>query len=227
MKGVLDYKAELNVIKQNILDDIKDIMGEELVHEFREDVIVHYIDGDVASTEKLRWIDIEEGINFSFEDDYDEYIIGGKDLYRLDVESLLGVRTALITELREEKKKHIINLVKQNDGKVVFSSGLFIDGTYKINSISLDNDGIALLSISFMDGVAVENLNALSLDGLTKLEAMIKDETEEEFTITASNVLSRQIKVKASSYDKAVELVKLILKQNPLNEDDGTGTQFY
>lgn len=227
MKGILDYKTEVNAIKQSILNDIKDIMGERLTHEFKEDVIVHYIDGDLATTERLQWIDKDSnGISMEFESDMGGDSISGNHLYCIDVESLLGVRTALIKELREEKAKHIINLVKQNDGKVVFSSVHSIDGTGNINSIALDNDGIALISVSFMDGVAVESLSTLSLDGLTKLEAMIKDETEEEFTITASNVLSRQFKIKASSYDRAVELVKKILEHNPLNEDDGVGIQF-
>lgn len=69
-------------------------------------------------------------------------------------------------------------------------------------------------------------LSNLDYNELVKLLSYIKEETEETFNVTATNVLSRTFEVKAGSWEDAVKKVKAMLEKEPLGNDDGCGIQF-
>lgn len=96
-----DYELQISEIKNDILNEISDILGANARHDFKDTFYVHFIDGEVATTEVCTGVGTDghlvelHVINASRGNE----IIGVDMLHKFDVSSLLDVLCNLKKEI--------------------------------------------------------------------------------------------------------------------------------
>lgn len=246
MDGIKRYQRNIEELKSEVLDDIREIMEKEKYHKFQEPVYIHYIEYEVATTEKCVLLEYSDGDGkFLFETNHSSapVAITTSDfedrLMQYDFSSLLAIYETLVAELRTEKIRYIQELLQEHNGKIKFArvdgkkplyltEGSAIILTNVLNVHILDEGGIAVYVEKSSKVVGKDVLvSNLDLEEINRLLEYVKDATEKTFNVTATNVLSRTFEVKAASWEEAAEKVKAMLDKEPLNEDDGMGMEFY
>ena len=246
MDGIKRYQREIEELKSEVLDDIRGIMMKEKYHKFQEPVYIHYIEYEVATTEKCVLLEYSDGDEkFFFETSHssapiDITTIDSEDrLMQYDFGSLLAIYETLIAELRTEKINAIRKLLQEHNGKIEFArvdgkKPLYItEGSAttltNVLNVHVSDEGYVVVHTEKSSKVVGKDalVNDLDLEEISQLLEYVKDATEKTFNVTASNVLSRTFAVKAASWEEAVEKVKAMLEKEPLNKDDGMGMEFY
>lgn len=245
MRNIKAYQMAIEDMKHEILSDIREIMEKEKYHKFQEPVYIHYIDYEVATTEKcvlLEYSDGEEKFFFETSHSSAPVEISTSDsedvLMQYDFNSLLAIYEALIAELRVEKIHYIKELLQEHGNKVEFAG---IDGNKpvyltegsaiiltNIANVRISSAGCLVMHTEKSSKVVGKDVlvNDLDLDEINRLLKYVKDATEKEYRVTASNILSRTFEVKAASWKDACDKVKAMLEKEPLNEEDGYGVEF-
>jgi hypothetical protein len=246
MRNINAYQRSIEDMKHEILSDIREIMEKEKYHKFQEPVYIHYIEYEVATTEKCVLLEYSDGDGkFLFQTNHlsasvDITTSDFEDkLMRYDFDSLVAIYSTLIAELRTEKIQYIREIVQEHGNKIEFAG---IDGKKPIylaegEAIVLTNVTNVRIADAGYLAIRTEKSSKvvgkevwvcdLDLEEINRLLKYVKDATEKTFNVTASNVLSRTFEVKAASWEEAVEKAKAMLDKEPLNEDDGMGVEFY
>lgn len=246
MRNINAYQRAIEDMKHEILSDIREIMEKEKYHKFQEPVYIHYIEYEVATTEKCVLLEYSDGDEkFLFETSHSSTSVDittsdfEDRLMQYDFDSLVAVYSTLIAELRTEKIQQIREIVQKHDNKIEFAG---IDGKkplYLTEGSAIILTNVANVRIADAGYLTIRTEKSskvvgkdslvidLDLDEINRLLEYVKDATEKTFNVTASNVLSRTFAVKAASWEEAVEKVKAMLDKEPLNEDDGMGMEFY
>ncbi len=242
MADIKMYEKSIEDLKHEVLGDIREIMEKEKYHKFQEPVYIHYIEYEVATTEKctmLVYSDGDEKIFFETSHSSAPVDITTCDnedgLMGYDFDSLLFIYKTLIVELRAEKIRYIKELLQEHGGKIEFAgikpiyltNGTTIIKTNAVN-VHISDEGCVVVHTEKSPKVIGKDelVSNLDLDEINRLLEYIKDATEMTFSVTASNVLSRTFEVRAGSWEDAVEKAKAMLEKEPLNEGDGLGVQF-
>lgn len=245
MRNIKAYERAIEDMKHEILSDIREIMEKEKYHKFQEPVYIHYIEYEVATTEKCVLLEYSDGDEkFLFETSHSSTSVDittsdfEDRLMQYDFNSLLAIYETLIAELRTEKINAIRELLQKHGNKVEFAG---IDGKKPLylneggaiiltNVVNVHIADAGYLSIRTEKSSKVVGKNSmvidLDLEEINRLLEYVKDATEKEFRVTASNVLSRTFEVKAASWEEACDKVKAMLEEEPLNEEDGYGVEF-
>lgn len=240
------YQRAIEDMKHEILSDIREIMEKEKYHKFQEPVYIHYIEYEVATTEKCVLLEYSDGDRkFFFETSHSSAPVeistnDSEDrLMQYDFNSLLAIYETLIAELRSEKIRYIKELLQEHGNKVEFAG---IDGEKpvyltegsaiiltNIANVRISDKGLLVMRTEKSSKVIGKDalVSDLDLEEINRLLKYVKDATEKTFNVTATNVLSRTFEVKAASWEEAAEKVKAMLDKEPLNEDDGMGMEFY
>ena len=243
MDEIKHYQRVIEELKSSVLDDIRGIMMKEKYHKFEEPVYIHYIEHEVATTEKCVLLEYSDGDEkFLFETNHCSASVDittsdfEDKLMQYDLDSLIAIYETLITELRTEKIRYIKEVLQENHLNIEFAGTKPIYLTngaacVKTNAVEvhISYEGYVVVHTEKSPKVAGKNVlvSDLDLEEINRLLKYVKDATEKTFNVTASNVLSRTFEVKAGSWEEAVEKVKTMLDKEPLNEDDGMGMEFY
>ncbi len=244
MRNIKAYERAIGDMKLELLSDIREIMEKEKFHKFQEPVYIHYIEYEVATTEKCVLLEYSDGDEkFFFETEHAQnFKIRTNDsedrLMDYDFDSILNLYKTLIAELRSEKIMYIREVLQEHGNKVEFAG---IDGKKPIYltegsaiilanvaNVRISDEGVLVMHTKKSSKVVGKDalVSDLDLDEISRLLSYIKEETEKTFNVTVSNVLSRTFEVKAGNWETAVEKVKAMLEKEPLNEDDGYGLEF-
>lgn len=242
MGNIKMYERLVEDAKREILGNIREIMEEEKYHKFQEPVYVHYIEYEVATTEKcvlLEYSDSDGKFVFVTSHSSSPVEITTCDtedrLMQYDFDSVLNLYKTLIAELRTEKIDEIKKIMLESGGDITISGNKCI----QLNEGNGEVVRSRVKSVYYTCGYEIVKtekspkvrdkdtfLSNLDYNELVKLLSYIKEETEKTFNVTASNVLSRTFEVKAGSWEDAVKKVKAMLEKEPLGNDDGCGIQF-
>lgn len=244
MRNINAYQRAIEDMKLEILSDIREIMEKEKYHKFQQPVYIHYLEYEVATTEKCVLLEYSDGDEkFFFETEHAQnFEIRTNDsedrLMQYDFDSVLNLYKTLIAELRTEKIDAIRKLLQKHGNKVEFAG---IDGKKpvyltegsaiiltNIANVRISSTGLLVMRTEKSSKVVGKDalVSDLDLDEINRLFSYVKDATEKEFRVTASNVLSRTFEVKAASWEEACDKVKAMLENEPLNEEDGYGVEF-
>lgn len=245
MRNIKAYQRAIEDMKLELLSDIREIMEKEKYHKFQEPVYIHYIEYEVATTEKCVLLEYSDGDRkFFFETSHSSAPVDittsdNEDrLMQYDFNSLLAIYETLIAELRTKKINAIRKLLQEHGNKVEFAG---IDGEKpvyltegsaiiltNIANVRISSTGLLVMRTEKSSKVVGKDtlVSDLDLDEINRLLSYVKDATEKEFRVTASNILSRTFEVKAASWEEACDKVKALLEKEPLNEDDGYGVEF-
>jgi hypothetical protein len=223
MRNINAYQRSIEDMKHEILSDIREIMEKEKYHKFQEPVYIHYIEYEVATTEKCVLLEYSDGDGkFFFETSHSSASVDittsdSEDrLMQYDFDSLVAIYSILIAELRTEKIQYIRKIVQEHGNKIEFAG---IDGKKPIfltegSAIVLTNVTNVRIADAGYLAIRTEKSSKvvgkevwvcdLDLEEINRLLKYVKDATEKTFNVTASNVLSRTFEVKAASWEEAV-----------------------
>lgn len=229
-----DYAEKFRDIKDEILDEIRGILGNGEKHYFKETFYVHYVEGEVATTEVCTALEISEKgmvIFHVINSVQDAEKIEGHGVYAYDPESFLDILDHLKKDIREKKLSHLREIVKKQEGSVDF------DGTFdfiihnsgddyicQLTALRIAKDG-SLEIDDICDGDKFTNPEEeLSDKDLDKLIAYVESKTKRKFVIRVSGSFSRTFDIEASTYEEALEFAKTEWKEDaPLCPDDSNG----
>ena len=230
VKSVYDLKCE-------VLKEIRKVLPNG-THHFVQPFYIHYIEGEVATTEVCKAIEVCAAENQMVKvhhqsegygaEDID--ITDGEEVMRYEPQSFADILGNLKAEIRGKKLSVLRNLIEQNGGKMNF------DGLFRFCGIAHFDDGSTFEHEEcYLNGISIENGNMIfhnteendphnnednfiSDAELDRIIEYVRKQSVRKFEIKV--VASRIIEVQAASYDDAVKLAKQELADNPLTDAD-------
>lgn len=233
-----DYADKFRDIKNEILKEIRELVPRDSAHHFSENFYVHYIEGEVATTEICSAVEVwSDGmVVFIVHRDTTakDEVIEGETVFGYDSDSFLDILDHLKKDIREKKLSRLREIVKEHEGSVDF------DGTFDFIIHNDGDDYICQLTAfriakdgklevdDTCDGYKFTNPEEeLSDKDLDNLIAYVESKCNKTYEVTISELRSRKVEIQASTFDEAVEKAKKLLETDPLNNEDSNGIEFY
>lgn len=235
-----DYAEKFMEIKNEILKEIRKMLPFDSAHHFAEKFYVHYVEGEVATTEICSAVEVWSDGMVVFivktENAEKEEVIEGETVFMYDPESFLDILDHLKKEVREKKLAHLRDIVKRHNG-------LSFDGGFNINiderdtannecaivencrlvGLRLTTDG-KLGIVNLFDGETFTNEESALLDeDIDKLITYVECQTKRKFVIRVSGSFSRTFDIEAETYEEALAEAKKDWEINPLYYGDSNG----
>lgn len=230
IKSVYDLKCE-------VLKEIRKVLPNG-THYFVQPFFIHYIEGEVATTEVCKAIEVCAAENQMVKvhhqsegygaEDID--ITDGEEVMQYEPQSFADILGNLKAEIRGKKLSVLRNLIEQNGGKMNF------DGLFRFCGIAHFDDGSTFEHEEcYLNGISIENGNMIfhnteendphnnednfiSDAELDRIIEYVRNQSIHKFEVKV--MASRVIEVQAASYDDAVKLAKQELADNPLTDAD-------
>ena len=235
-----DYAEKFMEIKNEILKEIRKMLPFDSAHHFAEKFYVHYVEGEVATTEICSAVEVWSDGMVVFivkpENADKEEVIEGETVFMYDPESFLDILDHLKKEVREKKLAHLRDIVKRHNG-------LSFDGGFNINiderdtannecaivencrlvGLRLTTDG-KLGIVNLFEGETFTNEESALLDeDIDKLITYVECQTKRKFVIRVSGSFSRTFDIEAETYEEALAEAKKDWETNPLYYGDSNG----
>ena len=146
-----DYAEKFMGIKNEILQEIRGILGNGVKHHFKETFYVHYVEGETATTEICSALETDSTGKVIFHvinEVQDAEKIEGEGIFTYDPESFLDILDHLQKEVREKKLDIIRKLLKNSGGS--------IDVKENFKFLCADEGDKNNLSHSYLKGVEID-----------------------------------------------------------------------
>lgn len=228
-----DYAEKFMEIKNEILKEIRKMLPFDSSHHFAEKFYVHYVEGEVATTEICSAVEVWSDGMVVFivkPENAEEEVIEGETVFMYDPESFLDILDHLKKDIREKKLSHLREIVKKHEGSVDF------DGTFDFIIHNGDDDYICQLTAlriakdgrlevdDICDGDKFTNPEEeLSDKDLDKLIDYVESKTKRKFVVRVSGSFSRTFEIEANNFDEALAEAKKEWEINPLYFGDSNG----
>ena len=228
-----DYAEKFMEIKNEILKEIRKMLPFDSSHHFAEKFYVHYVEGEVATTEICSAVEVWSDGMVVFivkPENAEEEVIEGETVFMYDPESFLDILDHLKKDIREKKLSHLREIVKKHEGSVDF------DGTFDFIIHNGDDDYICQLTAlriakdgrlevdDICDGDKFTNPEEeLSDKDLDKLIDYVESKTKQKFVVRVSGSFSRTFEIEANNFDEALAEAKKDWEINPLYFEDSNG----
>lgn len=228
-----DYAEKFRDIKDEILDEIRGILGNGEKHYFKETFFVHYVEGEVATTEVCSALEISEkgmAVFHVINSVQDAEKIEAHGVYAYDPESFLDILDHLKKEVREKKLSHLREIVKRNGGRIkfdgTFATRLSINGetlSVGVESLYIDEDDCFCIENHHHQCSYSDQCESLLSDDLDKLITYVECQTKQKFVVRVSGSFSRTFEIEANNFDEALAEAKKDWEVNPLIQEDVNG----
>lgn len=234
-----DYAKRILDIKHEIVEEIRKLIPEDSAHSFEDTFYVHYVEGEVATTEICHAVEVWHGGVVVFivsEPNLTENVVEGDKVYQYDSNSFLDILDHLNKDIREKKLNHLRDIVKRHNG-LSFDGGFIINiderdtaknecaivGNCRLVGLRLTTDG-KLGIVNLFDGETFTNEESALLDeDIDKLITYVECQTKRKFVVRVSGSFSRTFDINASSYEEALALAKKQWEETPLYSGDSNG----
>ena len=234
-----DYAKRILDIKHEIVEEIRKLVPEDSAHRFSDKFYVHYIEGEVATTEVCSSVEVCHGGMVVFIVNHlvqfaKEEVIEGEAIYRYEPESFLDILDHLNKDIREKKLDIIRKLLKENGGSIDIKDKyefLCADEGDKNNlshsylkGVEIDGEKILVKTIWKEDGERYDyHDHCITNDELNGIIDCLRKNTYREFVVRVSGSFSRTFDINASSYEEALALAKKQWEETPLYSGDSNG----
>lgn len=232
-----DYAQKFLEIKNDILVEIRKLVPEDTAHRFNERVFIHFIEGEVATTEVCTAVEVWHGgmVVFIINDRTsikNEVTVEGEDVFMYDPESFLDILNLLKKEVREKKLAYIRDIVRKNNGRIEFDkkfrfTGLDGDSECEfvgLISLSLKEDGKLNIEDEWEGGIYDNSENFLPDSELDRFIEYVKEKTTKKFSIYVHGSYGRVFDdIEAETYEEALAIAQKIWDAQPLNKEDSDG----
>ena len=237
-----DYAKRILDIKNEIVEEIRKLVPEDSAHRFSDKFYVHYIEGEVATTEVCSAVEVWCGGMVVFivnhlKEFAKEEVIEGEAIYRYEPDSFLDILDHLKKDIREKKLGIIRTILKENGG--------CIDIKNEFEFVCADEGDKNTLSKSLLKGLEIQgekilvktiwkedkqqydyHEHCMTDNELDNIISCLKSQCKKKFQIRAYETFSRLFDVEAFDYDEAVNIVREELKSFPFEEGDSDGLYF-
>ena len=235
IKSVWDLKCE-------VLKEIRKVLPNG-THQFVQPFYIHYIEGEVATTEVCKAIEVcaaesqmvkvhhqSEGYGA---EDID--ITDGEEVMQYEPQSFADILGNLKAEIRGKKLSVLRNLIEQNGGKMQFDGSFTFIGMQEMaNGTTSYFDDTKLFGMEIVDGkLSIDDMwdgdsyqndeEFIDFDELDRIIEYVRNQSVRTFQIHAQALVGRVIDVQAASYEDAVELAKKELELHPFTKEDIDG----
>lgn len=234
-----DYAKRILDIKHEIVEEIRKLIPEDSAHRFSDKLYVHYIEGEVATTEVCSAVEVWHGGMVVFIVNHlvqfaKEEVIEGEAIYRYEPESFLDILDHLNKDIREKKLDIIRKLLKENGGSIDIKDKyefLCADEGDKntlshsyLKGVEIDGEKILVKTIWKEDGERYDyHEHCITNDELNGIIDCLRKNTYREFVVRVSGSFSRTFDINASSYEEALALAKKQWEETPLYSGDSNG----
>ena len=232
-----DYAKRIRDIKNEILGEIRKLIPEDSAHSFEDTFYVHYVEGEVATTEICHAVEVWHGGVVVFivsEPNLTENVVEGDKVYQYDSNSFLDILDHLNKDIREKKLDIIRKLLKENGGSIDIKDKyefLCADEGDKntlshsyLKGVEIDGEKILVKTIWKEDGERYDyHEHCITNDELNGIIDCLRKNTYREFVVRVSGSFSRTFDINASSYEEALALAKKQWEETPLYSGDSNG----
>lgn len=232
-----DYAKRILDIQNEILGEIRKLIPEDSAHCFEDTFYVHYVEGEVATTEICHAVEVWHGGVVVFivsEPNLTENVVEGDKVYQYDSNSFLDILDHLNKDIREKKLDIIRKLLKENGGSIDIKDKyefLCADEGDKntlshsyLKGVEIDGEKILVKTIWKEDGERYDyHEHCLTNDELNGIIDCLRKNTYREFVVRVSGSFSRTFDINASSYEEALALAKKQWEETPLYSGDSNG----
>ena len=146
-----DYAERIMNVKNDILNEIRNILGYGCKHDFTQTFFVHYVEGETATTEECTAVETDnDGMvifhvnNVALETEK----IEGETVFTYDPESFLDILDNLKKEVREKKLTVLRDLIIMNGGKISFNGSFTFSGCSEGDNVA-DCEDTKLLGLEY------------------------------------------------------------------------------
>lgn len=234
-----DYAKKIFDIKNEIVGEIRKLVPEDSAHRFSDKFYVHYIEGEVATTEVCSAVEVWHGGMVVFIVNHlvqfaKEEVIEGEAIYRYEPESFLDILDHLNKDIREKKLDIIRKLLKENGGSIDIKDKyefLCADEGDKntlshsyLKGVEIDGEKILVKTIWKEDGERYDyHEHCITNDELNGIIECLRKQTYRQFVVRVSGSFSRTFDINASSFEEALALAKKQWEETPLYSGDSNG----
>ena len=234
-----DYAKRIFDIKNEIVKEIRKLVPEGGAHRFSDKFYVHYIEGEVATTEVCSAVEVDHGGMVTFIANHlkefaKEEVIDGEAIYRYEPDSFLDILDHLNKDIREKKLGIIRKLLKENGGSIDIKDKyefLCADEGDKNNlshsylkGVEIDGEKILVKTIWKEDGERYDyHDHCITNDELDGIIECLRKQTYRQFVVRVSGSFSRTFDINASSFEEALALAKKQWEETPLYSGDSNG----
>ncbi len=232
-----DYEKKFYDIKHEIVEEIRKLIPEDSAHSFEDTFYVHYVEGEVATTEICHAVEVWHGGVVVFivsEPNLTENVVEGDKVYQYDSNSFIDILDHLNKDIREKKLDIIRKLLKENGGSIDIKDKyefLCADEGDKntlshsyLKGVEIDGEKILVKTIWKEDGERYDyHEHCLTNDELNGIIDCLRKNTYREFVVRVSGSFSRTFDINASSYEEALALAKKQWEETPLYSGDSNG----
>lgn len=231
-----DYADKFRDIKNEILKEIRELVPKDSAHHFSEKFYVHYIEGEVATTEICSAVEVwSDGmVVFIVHRDTTakDEVIEGETVFSYDSDSFLDILDHLKKDIREKKLSHLREIVKKHGGEILFDGNFRFTGDSDgdpcnrtmLMGLSIYCDGKINIDDILEGGEYCDSENFIPDDELDRIIAYVESNTKQKFVVRVSGSYSRTFDIEASTYEEALEFAKTEWKEDaPLCPDDSNG----
>ncbi len=235
-----DYAKRILDIKNEILGEIRRLIPKDGAHRFSDKFYVHYVEGEVATTEVCSAVEVRSSgmvvfIVNTLKDFAKEEVIEGETIYRYEPESFLDILDHLQKEVRENKLDIIRELLKNNGGSIDVKENfefLCADEGDKnslshsfLKGVEIDGEKILVKTIWEEDGERYDyHEDCITNEELDNVITCLKSQMKQKFVIRVSGSYSRTFDIEASSYEEALNFAKTEWEEDaPLCPADSNG----
>ena len=222
-------------VKNDILEEIRVVLGNGNIHYYEDTFYVHWVDGEVAGTEICVAVEVDECGVVGFhvkreESDTEAEKIEGTSVFEYEPYSFMDILFNLKKEVREEKLSQLRKIVEEAGGEIEFDGNFQFDGNDEeqiildchLNAIKLVN-GMLRVSNTFEGDKYVNDDSFIDEESLDAVIEYVKSKVTKTFTARISGNFSRTFQVSATSYEAAMELAKKEWENHPLEPADSNG----
>ena len=229
-----DYAQKFHDIKNDILLEIRSLIPEDTAHHFSEKFYVHYVEGEVATTEICSAVEVWHGGMVVFIVHRDttakDEVIEGETVFSYDPDSFLDIFDHLKKDIREKKLSHLREIVKEHEGSVDFDGNfVFIihnngdDYLCQLTALRIAKDGKLEVDDTYDGDKFTNPEEELSDKDLDKLIAYVESKTKRKFVVRVSGSFSRTFEIEANNFEEALAEAKKEWEVRPLYFEDSNG----
>lgn len=230
-----DYVRKFLDIKNEILHEIHQLIPEGSTHRFNETFFIHYIEGEVATTEVCTAIEVRPDCMVVFivnnRVDINKFeSVEGTEIFQYDPDSFIDILEHLKKEIRENKLRHLREIVEKNGSRISFDGTFWYKPTLdvgefetKLTGLSLNSEKGLIFSNVTQGETFSDGENTINIDELDRIIEYVEKQTMRKFVVRVSGSFSRCFEIEASTYEEALAEAKKDWETNPLYYGDSNG----
>lgn len=237
-----DYAKWFYDVKNEILKEIRKLVPEDTAHRFNETFFIHFIEGEVATTEVCTAVEVWHGGMVVFivnnRTGLKEEVIEGESVFQYDAGSFVDILDHLRKEVREKKLAQLQEIVKKHNGKLSF------DGFFEFVCDDTEDNSKANLSHSDLIGLELKddgklyvltrwqedgeqygyNQDCIIDEEIDRMLDYVKETCTKKFSIYVHGSYGRVFDdIEAETYEEALAIAQQMWEKEPLNKEDSDG----